>query len=355
MKRFRFHGLGLMIGALLALLLAAPNAPSAGASSGPTISSVAFTGPANDPTITISGSGFGSAPASTGVAYPGFVGDDYGTALHLLDSSANPNTWSAGYDDPSQGLHDYIGLRNLSYSDAQISYQLGTTYTAYYYGANIYRLNQGDRFTVFVNGAACSGAVDYSGTAIPCSDLALRPTVTPNPVTLNGSATASAGATDTLSTITSQGCDAVDTSSVGSHTVACVATDAAGNTVTASASYQVVYGVCMLYDPTKAHKAGSTVPIKLQLCDAGGNNVSSAGLTVHATTLTKVDSSASATLDDAGSANPDYDFRYDATLGAAGGYIYNLSTKGLTTGTYRLHFTADGQSATTYVVSFDVK
>lgn len=349
MKRFPFHRLGVIISLMMVLLLAAPGA---GAASGPTITSVAFTGPASDPIITIIGSGFGSAPVSTGVAYPGWEGDDYGTALHLLDSSANPNTWSAGYDNPAEGRHDYIGLRNLSYSDTQISYQLGTTYTLFYYGANIYRLNQGDRFTVFVNGVTCSGAVDYSGTAIPCSDLALHPTVTPTPVTLNGSATASAGATDTLSTITSQGCDQVDTSSVGSYTVSCMATDAAGNMVTASASYQVIYGLCVLFDQTKAHKAGSTVPIKLQLCDAAGSNVSAASINVHATNLVKLDNTSSGTVEDSGSANPNDDFRYDSALN---GYIFNMSTKGLTTGTWKLSFSVDGEHSGGYSIMFDVK
>lgn len=35
-------------------------------------------------------------------------------------------------------------------------------------------------------------------------------------------------------------------------------------------------------------------------------------------------------------------FRFDSTLGTAGGYIFNLSTSGLAGGTYRLQFTAPG-------------
>jgi len=45
-------------------------------------------------------------------------------------------------------------------------------------------------------------------------------------------------------------------------------------------------------------------------------------------------------IDDAGNANPDSDFRFDPTLGTSGGYIFNLKTTGLTTGTYNLYFTA---------------
>jgi len=96
------------------------------------------------------------------------------------------------------------------------------------------------------------------------------------------------------------------------------------------------------------------VPIKLQLCDVGGANVSSAGVVAHATGLTKVDNTASSTLDDSSAANPDNDFRYDATLGGTGGYIYNLSTKNLTTGTWALSFSAAGDP-TTHTVRFDVR
>ena len=119
---------------------------------------------------------------------------------------------------------------------------------------------------------------------------------------------------------------------------------------------QEQYGICALYDQTKAHKAGSTVPIKLQLCDAAGNNLSSDAIVVSATELTKQDDNASALVEDSGSANsPDDNFRYDATLGGDGGYIYNLSTKGLSTGTWVLSFTVDGVDLGTYTVRFDVK
>ena len=115
------------------------------------------------------------------------------------------------------------------------------------------------------------------------------------------------------------------------------------------------YGLCVLYDQNKAHKAGSTVPVKLQLCDASGQNLSSADVVVHAVSLTQVDSSASAVVEDSGNANPEDDFRYDASLGETGGYIYNLSTKGLATGTYQLAFSVDGNTFPSYIVSFDVR
>ncbi|HZT40533.1 MAG TPA: hypothetical protein VFA07_00005, partial [Chthonomonadaceae bacterium] len=59
-------------------------------------------------------------------------------------------------------------------------------------------------------------------------------------------------------------------------------------------------------------------------------------------------------LESAGDANPDNDFRFDCTLGMAGGYIFNLKTTGLGTGTYNLNFTA-GSDPTTHSVQFQVK
>ena len=134
------------------------------------------------------------------------------------------------------------------------------------------------------------------------------------------------------------------------------ASDNAGNTNSAFTSYGVTYNVCVLYDQTKAHKKGSTAPIKLYLCDANGADVSSSSTIVHATTLAKLDSTPGI-LDDSGQANaPAFDFRFDLSLGPSGGYIFNLSTKPLSTGTWRLYFTVSGEPVgTTHFVQFDVK
>jgi len=59
-------------------------------------------------------------------------------------------------------------------------------------------------------------------------------------------------------------------------------------------------------------------------------------------------------VEDTGNANPDNDFRFDGTLGPTGGYIFNLSTKGLSGGTYSLQFTA-GNDPTIHSAVFGVK
>jgi hypothetical protein len=95
----------------------------------------------------------------------------------------------------------------------------------------------------------------------------------------------------------------------------------------------------VLYDQNVTRKSGSTIPIKLKLCDATRRNVSSWSVKLTAETVMRVSDNADGPLDDAGSANPDANFRYD---GGLGGYIFNLKTTGLTTGTYALEFSVTG-------------
>jgi hypothetical protein len=143
----------------------------------------------------------------------------------------------------------------------------------------------------------------------------------------------------------------LNTATLGATAFVVNAADLAGNTATATTNYTVVYNARPLYDVTVAKKSGSAYPIKLVLCDASGNNVSSAGIIVHAVGVTQIGTNTPATLDDTGSANPDFDFRYDPSLA---GYIFNLSTAGLGTGTYSLNFTA-GSDPTVHSALFAVK
>jgi predicted extracellular nuclease len=121
-----------------------------------------------------------------------------------------------------------------------------------------------------------------------------------------------------------------------------------------TATLNVSYGICLLYDPTKAVKSGGTYPIKIQLCELDGTNASSADVTVTALGVSLTSSSIMGDVIAAGEANPDDNFRFDPTLGTGGGYIYNLKTTGLTTGTYNLYFTAEGDPLQ-HTVQFRVK
>lgn len=99
----------------------------------------------------------------------------------------------------------------------------------------------------------------------------------------------------------------------------------------------ITYGVCLGFDPGKAHNSGSTIPIKLQLCGASGPVSGSPSIVVRATQLIRVSNQATGEVEESGQANPDDNFRL-----VGFGYLFNLQTKGLTTGIYRLVFTVTG-------------
>jgi hypothetical protein len=111
-----------------------------------------------------------------------------------------------------------------------------------------------------------------------------------------------------------------------------------------------------LFDQTKAYKSGSTIPIKLQLLNASNGNLSSSANALVARDLRRLSSNTTAPVVDSGNANPDYAFRYDPTLGGTGGgYIFNLSAKGLASGQYVLSFYAGSDRSFFYTVKFEVK
>jgi hypothetical protein len=216
-------------------------------------------------------------------------------------------------------------------------------------------------------GNCAASPADISGNKIDKKAPSITITTPPNGASylLNQPVTPSFICVDGGSGVTSANCvgpTSVDTTYTGGHTFTVNATDNVGNLSSVSTNYTVAFKICALYDQTKSHKAGSTVPVKLQLCDFNGVNYSSAGIEVKAISVKKLDNSASGILDDSGAANsPDMNFRYDPTLGGTGGYIFNLSTKGLTTGTWRVIFTVNGFPNPVdllnplYFVKFDVK
>jgi len=134
----------------------------------------------------------------------------------------------------------------------------------------------------------------------------------------------------------------LDTTSTGSKSFAVNATDKAGNASSTSANYVVSYGICLLYDQTKSVNSGATIPIKFTLCDASGADASSSVTAVTALNIQLISTSASTTVVTYATGSSDSNFHFDATLGASGGYIYNLSTKGFSTGTYQMTISVGG-------------
>jgi hypothetical protein len=133
------------------------------------ITSVSITGAPANPTISVSGSGFGTAPPQTFLGFPGFTGYDYGQNLYLTDLST-AHAFDAG-GDAGINLRDLIGLVLLSYTDTQVVFQLGSDYSGYYYPNNIYALDPGDPFRVVIRGTSFNGTVG-------------APTVTPEPASI---------------------------------------------------------------------------------------------------------------------------------------------------------------------------
>jgi hypothetical protein len=130
-----------------------------------------------------------------------------------------------------------------------------------------------------------------------------------------------------------------------------------------SSTLRIPYNICLLYDPTKAVKSGTNVGIKLMLCDAAGNDLSSPSITLTATGITKVSNSISGAISiqssgdifaDFNATVPTFNFKFTKGLGTSGGYSYTLSTKGLTTGSYNLNFLVAGDSVL-YAAPFQVK
>jgi hypothetical protein len=164
---------------------------------------------------------------------------------------------------------------------------------------------------------------------------ALAPSVSPNPVILYSSATASPNATDVTSGVASSSCGAVDTSSVGSHTVNCTATDNAGNTNSASASYSVIYAWSGFFQPIDNNgvfnvvNAGRTIPVKFSLGGDQGLAILAAG----SPSSTVVACPASAPLDTIEETTTTTSgLRYDPV---ANQYIYNWKTLTSYAGTCR--------------------
>jgi hypothetical protein len=110
----------------------------------------------------------------------------------------------------------------------------------------------------------------------------LAPTVSPNVVLLNSTATATPNATDALSGVASQSCGPVVTSSTGTKSVSCTATDSANNTVTKSVTYTVVSslsGFVGLNAPPALNsaRAKGSISVKFDLGGDRGLQVLAAG------------------------------------------------------------------------------
>jgi hypothetical protein len=147
----------------------------------------------------------------------------------------------------------------------------------------------------------------------------------------------------------------IDTSKVGACSATITATDNAGNTNIKIIKYTVKYDFSGILDPINStgnslFKAGSTVPVKFSLQDSDLANVSTATATISYAKLNNTVFGSDIEAVSTSAATTGSAFRYDST---AKQYIFNFSTKGLTSGTYKLSIKLnDGQS---YFVQISLK
>lgn len=175
----------------------------------------------------------------------------------------------------------------------------------------------------------------------------------PSTVLLNGSASATVTASDGQSGLAADpsGTVAIDTSTVGPKTVTRTATDNVGHATTRSCTTNVLYGYSGLLQPVNANgtsifKLGSTVPLKFQLTDTGGAPVSGAVAYVHVAEVTNAIDGTYVEAVSTSAADNGNQFRETTP----GGYMFNLSTKSLSKGTWDVIVTLeDGTSYKTLI------
>lgn len=157
-------------------------------------------------------------------------------------------------------------------------------------------------------------------------------------------------ASDATSGLASEESGTLDTSTVGEKSI--TVKDQAGNEI--EIHYTVEYDFGGVLQPinqngTSIFKAGSTVPVKIQLKDANGAFVTDAIASIYYQKISTDASGVEEAISTSAATTGNF-FRYDLNDNQ---YIFNLSTKGLTSGTYQLSITLnDGQ---TYNVQIGLK
>jgi hypothetical protein len=125
------------------------------------------------------------------------------------------------------------------------------------------------------------------------------------------------------------------------------------NGSSATAKITITYTVCSVSGDddedddrggsrTKGHESGSTIPVKIRVCNAAGRSIGAKSLAVKAVSVSPTGTLAS-------NSNPGNLFRLDD-----GSYQYNLSTKGYAAGNYTLDYMI-GNDPTVYHYAFTIR
>jgi lysophospholipase L1-like esterase len=176
----------------------------------------------------------------------------------------------------------------------------------------------------------------------------------PSRVLLGGAASASVSAADGQSglALDPSGSLVMSTSTVGPKTVTATARDNVGHETTKSCTTRVEYGFSGLLQPinsdgSSVFKLGSTIPVKFTLANSASAPVAIASATLTTAKLANSIEGTEVEAVSTSAASTGNQFRYDATSRQ---YVFNLSTKSLTSGTWSLKVTLDdGATYSTHV------
>ncbi|MBU4141755.1 carboxypeptidase-like regulatory domain-containing protein, partial [Patescibacteria group bacterium] len=200
-------------------------------------------------------------------------------------------------------------------------------------------------------------SADYANNIEPTKNQTVKidrtkPTISINsPINtsyiLNQSVIANWSATDSISgialvTATVPNGTAIDTAMVGAKTFSVNATDNARNQANKIVDYNAVYNYSGVLPPIKdskdVFKLGSAIPVKFQLRDANGNNISTAIARIYLANIVDGIIGKEINGTSSGKANTGNLFRYAA---ADNQYIFNLASKPLIKGTWQIRIELD--------------
>lgn len=215
----------------------------------------------------------------------------------------------------------------------------------------------GSTFGLGSTTVTCSATDNSANTATKTFSVNVVDTTAPAitvPGNLTATATSAAGApvqftataADLVDGTVPVTCDHAsgDTFALGATTVTCTATDAHQNTSTKSFTVTVTYSWSGVLAPVTAggtYHLGRTLPVQFTLTGASAP-VTNAAAKLYLAKLSGGTAGPEFAATSTSSAVNDNSFRYDST-----GYIFNLATKGLSAGTYRLRIDlGDGVSHT---------
>lgn len=291
-------------------------------------------------TATVTNTATGAAP--TGSVQFIVDGASFGLPISLSGSGNSASATSGSIATLSvAGSPHYVDVQ-YSNSDGNFSNSSGGT------NQSINKANTSTTVSTSVSPSTLNQSVTFTATVVDSTPMSTgNPTGSMNfydGENLLGSGSISGGqATYSTSAL-----------AVGSHQItAQYMGDSNFNSSTSAAiAQQVQYSFAILYDPTRAVNGNAAYPIKIYAADANGKDVSSPSLVLHATLV--VSGGFSAPPSDAGNSNPGSNFRFDNGFGPNGGYMFNLKTTGLPSGTYLLQFTA-GNDPIVHAVGFAVK